>query len=69
MHDQFETFRAKFLAMRNSLCHKKFEMEWNVLINEFLVNKQYLTKVLYPSKISWASYAINQNFTAGIQST
>ncbi|GES75259.1 hypothetical protein GLOIN_2v1476734 [Rhizophagus clarus] len=48
LHDQFEPFHAKFLAMS---C------------------KQYLTKVLYPCKNSWASFAINRNFTAGIQST
>ncbi|PKK56991.1 hypothetical protein RhiirC2_798890 [Rhizophagus irregularis] len=55
--------------MRNSLCHKKFEIEWKALINEFPACEQYLTRVLYFCKYSWASYAINQNFTAGIQST
>ncbi|PKK62992.1 hypothetical protein RhiirC2_717298 [Rhizophagus irregularis] len=55
--------------MRNSLCHKKFEIEWKALTDEFPACKQYLTSVLYPCKRSWASYAINQNFTAGIQST
>ncbi|GET01574.1 protein FAR1-related sequence 5-like [Rhizophagus clarus] len=69
LHDQFEPFHAKFLAMRNSLCPKKFETEWKKLINEFPACKQYLTKVLYPCKNSWASFAINRNFTAGIQST
>jgi transposase-like protein len=67
--DQFEPFHAKFLEMRNSLCHKTFEIKWNTLINEFSACKQYLTRVLYPCKSSWACYTINQNFTAGIQST
>ena len=62
-------FRAKFLAMRNSLCPRKFEIEWEALINEFSVCEQYLTRVLYPCKNSWTSFAINQNFTARIQST
>jgi hypothetical protein len=69
LHDQFEGFRAKFLAMRNSLCHKKFEIKWRALINEFPACEQYLTRVLYPCKSSWARYSINRNFTAGIQST
>src|ERR1700722_5487450 len=69
LHDQFEPFRAKFLAMRNSLCHKKFEVEWNALVDKFPACEQYLTRVLYPCKSSWARYAINRNFTAGIQST
>jgi len=69
MRDQFEPFRAKFLAMRNSLCPRKFEIEWEALINEFPACEQYLTRVLYPCKNSWASFAINRNFTAGIQST
>jgi hypothetical protein len=69
LHDQFESFRAKFLGMRNSLCYKKFEIEWKVLIDEFPACEQYLTRVLYPCKSSWASYNINKNFTAGIQST
>ncbi len=69
MCDQFEPFRAKFLAMRNSLCPKKFEIGWKALINKFSVCEQYLTRVLYPCKNSWASFTINQNFTAGIQST
>ena len=55
--------------MRNSLYHKKFEIEWKALINEFPACEQYLTRVLYSCKSSWASYAINRNFTAGIQST
>ena len=52
-----------------SLCPKKFETGWKKLINKFPACKQYLTKVLYPCKNSWASFAINRNFTAGIQST
>ena len=27
LRDQFEPFRAKFLEMRNSLCHKTFEIK------------------------------------------
>jgi len=69
MRDQFEPFCAKFLAMRNSLCPRKFEIEWEALINKFPACEQYLTRVLYPCKNSWASFAINRNFTAGIQST
>lgn len=69
LHDQFEPFRAKFLEMRNSLCHKTFEIKWNTLISEFPACEQYLTKALYPCKSSWARYAINRNFTGGIQST
>jgi hypothetical protein len=68
LHDQFEPFCAKFLAMRNSLCHRKFETEWKELISKFPACEQYLTRVLYPCRSSWASYAINRNFTAGIQS-
>ncbi|PKB97308.1 hypothetical protein RhiirA5_433390 [Rhizophagus irregularis] len=30
--------------MRNSLCHKKFEIEWKALINEFPACEQYLTR-------------------------
>ncbi|CAB4424035.1 unnamed protein product [Rhizophagus irregularis] len=66
--DQFEPFHAKFLAMHNSLCPKKFETGWEKPINEFSACEQYLTKVLYPCKKSWARFTINQNFTAGIQS-
>ena len=55
--------------MCNSLCHKTFEIKWNTLINEFPACEQYLTRALYPCKSSWAYYVINQNFTAGIQST
>jgi len=35
MCDQFEPFCAKFLAIHNSLCPKKFEIGWEALINEF----------------------------------
>ena len=59
LYDQFESFRTKFLTMRNSLCQKKFEIEWEKLVNEFPVCNQYLTKVLYLCKNSWANYAIN----------
>jgi len=52
--------------MRNSLYHRKFEIEWKALVDKFSTCEQYLTRVLYPYKSSWASYAINQNFTAGI---
>ncbi|CAB4438645.1 unnamed protein product [Rhizophagus irregularis] len=69
LQDQFEPFHAKFLAIRNSLCPKKFETGWEKLINEFPACEHYLTRVLYPCKKSWASFAINRNFTAGIQST
>jgi len=69
LHDEFEPFRAKFLEMRNSLCQKTFELKWHELINEFPACEQYLTRVLYPCKKNWASFTINQNFTAGIQST
>jgi len=69
LHDQFEPFRAKFLKIRNSLCHKKFEIEWKALISKFPACEQYLTRVLYPCKSNWASYTVNRNFTAGIQST
>ncbi|CAB4397108.1 unnamed protein product [Rhizophagus irregularis] len=68
LQDQFEPFHAKFLAIRNSLCPKKFEIGWEKLINEFPACEHYLTRVLYPCKKSWASFAINRNFTAGIQS-
>ncbi|CAB4444639.1 unnamed protein product [Rhizophagus irregularis] len=50
-------------------CLWHFELEWNVLINKYPECQQYLTRVLYPCKTSWASYAINCNFTAGIQSS
>jgi hypothetical protein len=69
LRDQFEDFRAKFLKMRNSLCHNQFEIQWNNLINEYPESQQYLTRVLYSCKTSWASYAINRNFTAGVQSS
>ena len=69
LHDQFEDFRTKFLKMRNTLCHNQFETEWNALINEYPSCHQYLTRVLYPCKTSWASYAVNKNFTAGVQSS
>ena len=36
---QFESFRIKFLVMCNSLCHKRFKIEWNALINKFLTCK------------------------------
>jgi hypothetical protein len=58
LHDQFEAFHAKFLAMRNSLCHKKFEIKWRALINKFPACEQYLTRVLYPCKSNWARYSI-----------
>ncbi|RGB23186.1 hypothetical protein C1646_774890 [Rhizophagus diaphanus] len=57
LHNQFELFHAKFLAMCNSLCHKKFEIEWKALTDEFPACEQYLTRVLYPCKCSWANYA------------
>ena len=69
LRDQFESFRSKFLVMRNSLCPNKFEAQWNTLINEYPDSKNYLIRTLYPCKSSWASYAINRNFTTGIQST
>ncbi|EXX72169.1 hypothetical protein RirG_071800 [Rhizophagus irregularis DAOM 197198w] len=59
LQDQFKPFHAKFLAMRNSLCPKKFETGWEELINEFSACEQYLTRVLYPCKKSWAHFAIN----------
>jgi hypothetical protein len=55
--------------MRNSLCQKTFELKWNELIKEFPACEQYLTRVLYPCKNSWARHVINRNFTTGIQST
>jgi len=37
--EQFEPFYIKFLVMCNSLCHKRFKIEWNALINKFLTCK------------------------------
>ncbi|RIA93019.1 hypothetical protein C1645_819953 [Glomus cerebriforme] len=55
--------------MHNLLYYKIFEIKWNVLISEFLVYEQYLTKALYLCKSSWAHYTVNYNFTEEIQST
>jgi hypothetical protein len=41
LQDQFEPFHAKFLAIRNSLCPKKFETGWEKLINEFPACEHY----------------------------
>ena len=60
MRDQFESFYAKFLAMRNSLCPRKFEIEWKALINEFSACEQYLTRVLYPCKNRWTSLLLTE---------
>ncbi|GBC40947.2 protein FAR1-RELATED SEQUENCE 5-like [Rhizophagus irregularis DAOM 181602=DAOM 197198] len=42
LQDQFEPFHAKFLAMRNSLCPKKFETGWEEFINEFPASNNIL---------------------------
>ncbi|CAG8678800.1 6509_t:CDS:2 [Cetraspora pellucida] len=55
--------------MHNSLCHNKFETQWNALINKYPDCKNYFIRTLYSCKSSWASYVINRNFTTGIQST
>ena len=55
--------------MQNSLCHQQFEIRWNSLINTYPTCQQYLTRILYSCKTSWASYATNHNFTASIQSS
>ena len=69
LRDQFEPFRTNFFEMRNSLCHQQFEIRWNSLINTYPACQQYLTRVLYPYKTSWTSYATNHNFTVSIQSS
>ncbi|EXX64583.1 hypothetical protein RirG_141350 [Rhizophagus irregularis DAOM 197198w] len=61
LRNQFELFRAKFLEMRNSLCHKTFKIKWNTLIDEFSACEQYLTRALYPCKSSWACYICYQS--------
>ncbi|CAB4401768.1 unnamed protein product [Rhizophagus irregularis] len=46
-----------------------FEIKWNELLNKYPICQPYLTHVLYSCKTSWACYAINQNFIAGVQSS
>ncbi|CAB4479697.1 unnamed protein product [Rhizophagus irregularis] len=69
LRDNFESFRSEFLTIRNSLCHRQFEIKWNELLNKYPICQPYLTRVLYSCKTSWACYAINRNFTAGVQSS
>ncbi|CAG8622557.1 5945_t:CDS:10, partial [Cetraspora pellucida] len=42
LHEQFRPFHTRFLEMRNTLCHKKFESKWENLINEYPACKSYL---------------------------
>ena len=67
--NQFEEFRSKFYACRNSLCEELFERRWNQQIEQYPAAAKYLSDTLYSTKNSWAVPWICKLFTTGAQST
>jgi MULE transposase domain len=65
----FRLFGKAFYACRNTLSTELFEQKWEFLINSFPESRQYMTKVLYPNRCSWAKAYMPFQFNAGIQST
>jgi hypothetical protein len=65
----YSDFIKNFYKCRNSLCEALFIAQWNDLLEKFPLAKDYLLRVLWPSKKSWARCYLRKIFTAGIEST
>jgi hypothetical protein len=66
---KFRSFSKSFYLCRNTLSIELFEQRWESMMNEFPESHQYMTKVLYPNRSSWAKAYTPFQFNAGIQST
>src|ERR1700722_3472437 len=65
----YNDFIEKFYRCRNSLYKRLFLIRWNELLENFPLAKDYLLRVLWPVKKSWACYYLRHIFIAGIEST
>lgn len=65
----YNDFIGKFYKCHNSLCEQLFLIRWNELLENFPLAKDYLLRVLWPVKKSWARYYLRHIFTAEIEST
>jgi hypothetical protein len=69
LSDQYESFVHDFYRCRNSLCEKLFYERWSKLTEKYPNVKDYLMRVLYPSRQAWARAFTSKIFTAGVQTT
>lgn len=69
LSNQYDEFVRDFYQCRNSLCEELFYERWSKLTDKYPSVKDYLTRVLYPSRQAWARAFTSKIFTAGIQTT
>ncbi|CAB4429007.1 unnamed protein product [Rhizophagus irregularis] len=68
-NDMVQNFIEDFYHMRNSYTEYQFELRYTEMLTKYELCRSYLEKKLYPSRESWARYAISKVFTAGVEST
>ncbi|CAB4425288.1 unnamed protein product [Rhizophagus irregularis] len=68
-NDMVQNFIEDFYHMRNSYTEYQFELRYTEMLTKYEPCRSYLEKKLYPSRESWARYAISKVFTAGVEST
>src|SRR5438105_15680319 len=54
LHDQYKNFVHDFFFCCNSLCEEGFYERWARLTEKYSTVKDYLMRVLYPSRQAWA---------------
>ncbi|CAB4407072.1 unnamed protein product [Rhizophagus irregularis] len=68
-NDMVQNFIKDFYYMHNSYTEYQFELRYTEMLTKYELCRSYLEKKLYPSRKSWARYAISKVFTAGVEST
>ncbi|EXX51956.1 hypothetical protein RirG_257290 [Rhizophagus irregularis DAOM 197198w] len=68
-NDMVQNFIEDFYHMRNSYTEYQFELRYTEMLTKYELYRSYLEKELYPSRESWARYAISKVFTEGVEST
>ncbi|CAG8770380.1 10749_t:CDS:2, partial [Dentiscutata erythropus] len=67
--DKFREFRTNFFKYRNTMVEDLFESCWEALKLKYTLASSYIKHQLDPTKTKWAVYNINNQFTAGANST
>ncbi|CAG8838814.1 33622_t:CDS:2, partial [Gigaspora margarita] len=66
---QFNEFLKDFYACRNTMVIDIFESKFESIKSKYTVAASYINRQLEPSKMKWAVCYINNQFTAGVNST
>jgi hypothetical protein len=69
LSNQYKDFVRDFYYCRNSLYEELFYERWSRLTKKYPSVKDYLMKILYPSRRAWAHAFTLRIFTTGVQIT